>query len=388
MGPENLQRNALLLAIAIGLFAWCVSIALMPEGAFTDSLHHLTVARQIAESGAVRTDSFLNPPLYHVVTAGFILLLGFNSFAFKAVAFFFAAAFLVACYFLFRKLLPKDNLLALVLTLFNPVLLLYFSANYTDVSAAFFLALSLLLLISFCEKRTKFLAASFLVCLALGVLSKATFWVAAPVLLAAFLYTAFGKKRIDSKKALILAALLSIAYFAFCIWQGEGSFYYRYFIPAFPLVSFLLASAFSTRLKKFRNPFIAIVLLASAVSLVFCAGTVVMFRQNFEGNQELYIFLSTLPKDSMIVVMPNDERRVEFYSGIHAEFFRPEFNRLSAAGLASRLNAEGATHIGVVCYNDSWDLQKLEELERQGFASKVFSGKCSSAYALTAASGG
>ncbi|MDO8647815.1 MAG: glycosyltransferase family 39 protein [Candidatus Diapherotrites archaeon] len=379
MSSENFHSNAILLVIALGLLAWAFSIALMPESAFTDALHHLTLSKSIAETGIVKTDSALNPPLYHIIAAGFITVFGFNSWAFKAVAFLFAIAFLLSCYFLFKKLLPKDHGLALVLTLFNPVLLLYFSTNYTDVSAALFLVLSCFFLFRFNESKTAVSAGCFLVFIALGFLSKATFWVAVPVLLIAFCYSIFRKDKSFNAKAMIA---LVAAYFVFALIAGEGSFYYRYFIPAFPLLSVLLVLLFNKKLLKFKAIFISLILIASLVSLIFTVSTILAFKDNFDSQQDFYQFLSGLPKDSRIVVMPNDERRVKFYSGIDAIYFQNEFNSLENSRLISRLKALNATHIGIVCYKDFWYPEKISILEKAGLIKKQFQGKCSQVFRI------
>ena len=379
MGSENFQRNAILFAIALGLLAWAFSITLMPESAFTDALHHLTLSKSIAETGIVKTDSLLNPPLYYIVAAGFISVLGFNVLAFKAVVFLFAIAFLTACYFLFKKLLPKDYGIALVLILFNPVLLMYFSTNYTDVSAALFLVLSCLFLFRFNESKTAVSAGCFLVFIALGLLSKATFWIAVPVLLIAFCYSIFRKDKSFSAKTMIA---LVAAYFVFAMAAGEGSFYYRYFIPAFSLLAVLLVLLFSKKSLKLKKIFISLVFIAALASLIFSLGTVLAFKENFDSQQDFYQFLSGLPKDSRIVVMPNDERRVKFYSGIDAIYFQNEFNSLENTALISKLKGLGATHIGVVCYKDFWNLEKISSLEKAGLIKKQFQGKCSQVYKI------
>jgi 4-amino-4-deoxy-L-arabinose transferase-like glycosyltransferase len=216
--------------VAIVLLARIFTAITLPDTAYTDTLYHLAISKEIANTGTMPFHSSANelvfqgisgalpPPFFHVVVADFFVISG-TSLSFDLIAFFpivvvlleLAIIFLICRqFFAGHKKGSSIVLLAFLFAAIQPVFGIYSSVNYPDSIATLFVLFSFYLIMKF--DATKNPAFLFLLpfSISAAVLSKLTATILLPVFLAAIIYCCVKSNIKHAKKIAAIAVILTI----------------------------------------------------------------------------------------------------------------------------------------------------------------------------------
>ncbi|MDD5163423.1 MAG: glycosyltransferase family 39 protein [Candidatus ainarchaeum sp.] len=251
-------KKIIFVLIAIVLVARIFTAVMLPDTAYTDTIYHLSIAKEISKTGAMPFNSDakelawqgingeLPPQFFHVAIANLFIASG-TEFNFDLIAFFPLAVMLLqlGLVFLICRLFfesyGKGSSLALIAFLFaaiQPVFGIYSSVNYPDSFAALFVLFSVYLLVKF--ERTKNTAFLFLLPFAVSAaaLSKLTAMILLPVFLLAIVFYSVRSKVKHAKKiavAIALATFLLSSFWYFSDFQRQSiehpelSFFQKFF---------------------------------------------------------------------------------------------------------------------------------------------------------------
>jgi len=148
---QSLETKLFSVILAIAILARIFMLFTMADAPLTDTLHHLAIVKEIAETGAIPfggvpymgvTD--LPVPLYHFLLAlpFMVFSIPFSLDAVRIFPFIFSALQLIVSYFLLKRIFPKNWVFGLAFVAIQPFLMIYGSVNYLETLASIFVLLN------------------------------------------------------------------------------------------------------------------------------------------------------------------------------------------------------------------------------------------------------
>ncbi|MBN1941099.1 MAG: glycosyltransferase family 39 protein [Candidatus Diapherotrites archaeon] len=228
----RINKILLLLVLAI-ILVRIFTAAMLPDAAYTDSLYHLTISKEITSTGVLpfnsnaaelklmHIDGDLPPPFFHVVLANFFVLSN-NPLDFALASFFPVLITLLSLAFIClisREIFTdkKSVLLSFAFASALPMLTVYTSVNYPEALATLLVLFAFYLLIKF--EKTKDPGFIFILPFVIAgfSLSKLTALVLLPVFVIAIAFFVLRSRINHSKRiaavAIIFTLLFSGAWF-------------------------------------------------------------------------------------------------------------------------------------------------------------------------------
>lgn len=209
---QNLETKIFAVVIVLALLARIFMLFAMADAPLTDSLHHLTIAKYIAENKEIPFSGIesagindMPVPFYHIIVAlPFIILsMPFSFELARIFPFIFSFLQIVLSYLLLKRIFPKNWVFGLAFVAVQPFLMIYGSLNYLETMASVFALLCFYIYWRFLETgKDKFI---YLMPFALAglALSKESATFLVPAFFLAFLYGLWKRKPGDLNKGLL-----------------------------------------------------------------------------------------------------------------------------------------------------------------------------------------
>ena len=210
-------RKLFFLVFVVGIAVRLFVALTLPDLVMTDTVYHLSIARQVIEMAGLSSIDNLPPALFHVYLASAAIITGIGITVETVKSFVLLALMvqLLTAFILLRKLFPRKWSYGMALFAILPLVTKFSAVSYIETIASVFVMVSFYFFVRFRETGyQKFLVLGIFTLAAMSV-SKLNATILLPCFLAFFLLEA--RKKSVSKKAiaafLIVAVLLSSTWF-------------------------------------------------------------------------------------------------------------------------------------------------------------------------------
>lgn len=225
---EFMERNTLnvfLFVLVLGVSARIISFIILPEATYTDSVFHLSLVKEMLETGSISTiQTSLPMPFYHFLVFVFFAITGLPlTMPFVRIIPFAVSFFqILLAYLIGKQLFPKNKSLQIFITAFvaaHATLSIFSTVNFTGPIAAMFVLSAFFFLVRIMNSKKVQYVDLMLLILSIFALSlskfNATFTL--PAFIVGLFYILKEKKVSFSKNIGILAIilLLSSSWFMF-----------------------------------------------------------------------------------------------------------------------------------------------------------------------------
>ena len=180
---QSLEAKIFAAIIILAVIARIFALFALPDTALTDSMYHLSITRYIVENHAIPFQGIpeagvvdMPVPLFHLLTAGFLIL--FQAPLSLATAKIFPAIFsflqLLLAFLLLKRIFPKNWMAGLAFVAISPLLIIFGAVNYLETLASVTVLLCFFIYWRYVETGKKIFLAAMPVALLLLALSKET----------------------------------------------------------------------------------------------------------------------------------------------------------------------------------------------------------------------